>query len=469
LGVAVAEAILAVFVHTAPIDIPRLDEVVVDGRVLGFAAAIGVITGLLVAVLPARRGTTGDVQAVLRGGGAAVASERGGLRARQLLLTLQVTMSMALMVVTALIGTSLLRVLSVERGFDEERVITIPISLPAARYSEAVTRVATYDRLLSGIQSVPGVRSVTLTSLLPMQGEGQVNFIVADGVKVPRSEQPSANFRFVAPAFFETLGIAIQRGRSFTFDERHEDRPTPAVISEPVARRLWPGQDALGKRFSRGISEEPGFEVVGIATDARYTSLDRTPPLMVYVPYWWRSRASTSVLVNTSADAQAVMPAIGRALRVIDPEIAIGQMRPLTALVDAAVAGRRYQAELFLLFGAVALVITSLGVYAVTAYGISHRRREMNIRVALGANHAGVIRLILRQSAVPIVAGVALGAMVALGLAGVLTSLLYEVRPRDPMITATMAGFVGMVGVLTSLVATRRGLAIDPMAALRED
>src|SRR5262249_42410247 len=146
-------------------------------------------------------------------------------------------------------------------------------------------------------------------------------------------------------------------------------RLTPVVISEPVAARLWPGQDPIGKRFSRGYPGEPGFEVVGIATDARVTHVDRTPPLMVYIPYWWQSRTTMALLVKSSVDARAVMPSIRRVVQEIDPEIAIGESRSLDRLVDEALAGRRYQTELLVVFGAAALLIATIGVYAVTAYG----------------------------------------------------------------------------------------------------
>jgi ABC-type antimicrobial peptide transport system permease subunit len=243
----------------------------------------------------------------------------------------------------------------------------------------------------------------------------------------------------------------------------------PALVSDRTAERIWPGENAVGKRFSRGIPGEAGFEVVGVVADAKITSLDHTPPLMVYLPYWWRSRASLTVLIRTATDPAAVMPQVRRALRGIDPDIAIGDASSLEHIVDASIAGRRYQMQLFVAFGAVALFIATLGVYAVTSYGVSRRRREMNIRVALGARRSQVMRLVLGQATMPIAAGVVVGTAAALALGTVVASLLFDVRARDPFVLAGVATLVAAVGLAASALAARQGLRLDPASALREE
>ena len=243
----------------------------------------------------------------------------------------------------------------------------------------------------------------------------------------------------------------------------------PALVSDRTAARLWPGQDALGKRFSRGLPGEDGFEVVGVVADAKITSLERTPPLIVYLPYWWRARSTTSLVVRTAGDPALVIPSLRRAVHEIDPDIAIGNARPLDALVDASVAARRYQMQLFVAFGIVALFIATLGVYAVTSYGVTQRRREMNIRVALGARSRQVIAMAMRQGVASIAAGVVAGTGAALAIGGLVASLLFDVRPRDPLVLSAAVGVVAGTGILACLVATRRGLVIDPASALREE
>ena len=329
--------------------------------------------------------------------------------------------------------------------------------------------VAAYDRVLPAVRALPGVSSASVISVNPLSGSGQVNGIAPIDSATPRSEHPNANFRFVGPDFFRTMGIPVLRGRTFADDERPPRHVMPALISDRTAQRLWPNQDALGKQFSRAIPGEDGFEVVGIVADAKITSLEATPPLIVYLPYWWRSRATTTLLVKAGADPASLMPSVRRAVQAVDPEIAIGNVRPMDALVDASLAARRYQMQLFVAFGAVALLIALLGVYAVTSYGVSQRRREMNIRVALGARTEQVIAMAMAQGIAPIAAGVALGMFGALAIGGLVASLLFGVRPHDPSVIAAVVAVVSSVGVLACFVAARRGLAIDPASALREE
>ena len=469
LGVGVAWIALALFVRTAPIDLPRVNEVALDARVVGFAAVVSLIAGLAVAILPALRLAHRDLEATLRAGSGTVTVDRHGMRTRAVLLAFQVGLSVTLLVVTALLTTSFVRLLNVDKGFSSDRVLAVDIALPAIRYGDESVRRAAYDRLLSAVSALPGVEGVSTTSLLPLSGEGQVNFIEAEGETRPLSEQPTANFRIVAPEFFKTLSIPVVRGRAFRDDERDAGRAAPAVITESTAARLWPGEDAIGKRFSRGNQAEQGFEVVGMVANARTTALDQAPPMMVYVPYWWQSRTAVSMLIRTANDPVVLMPSVRRAIHSIDLEIAVGQFRPLDDVVNSSLAGRRYQMRLFMAFGVVALLIAALGVYAVTMYGASRRRREMNIRVALGANPRQVLGLVLRQGATPLAAGIIVGALAAAGMGTVVASLLFDVRARDPLVIGAVTALVGLVGAAALLVAARQSLVIDPASALRDE
>jgi putative ABC transport system permease protein len=374
-----------------------------------------------------------------------------------------------LLVVTALLSLSFGRLLRVDRGFDAGRVLTVDVSFPAARYAEEPARQATYDRILTAIHALPGVQAASTTSMLPLSGGGQVNFVAVSGNTQPIFTLPSANFRFVAPEYFRTLGIPIVRGRSFTDGERAPDRPAPALLSAPAAALLWPGQDAIGKRFSRGYPDEQGFEVVGVVADARLTSIERTPPLMVYAPYWWRSRASASLLIKAQGDPAMLLPAVRRVVHEIDPEIAVGDSRPLEQLVEISFAPRRYQTTLFLGFAAAAFLIAMMGVYSVTAYSVTRRRREMNIRVALGAKSSQILGLIVRQTGVPVAAGAVAGAAGALASGGLVASLLFDVPARDPLIVGAVVALVGTAGLVACVLAARQGLRINPAAALRTE
>ena len=223
----------------------------------------------------------------------------------------------------------------------------------------------------------------------------------------PSSWNPSANYRFVGPEYFRTLSMPITKGRSL--DEGDRNRAvTPAVVSARAAQTLWPGDDPIGRQFTRGDPTDH-FEVVGVVVDGHPTALEAESPLMVYVPYWFNNEGKSVLVVRTPAEATVVASELRRVIHAVDSEIAIADATPLSRVVDKALGSRHYQMWLFTAFGAVALLIATVGVYATTAYGVSRRRREMNIRVALGARASQVFTLVLRQSAMPLLAGIAVG------------------------------------------------------------
>lgn len=469
LGLFIAWACLRAFVRTAPIDLPRVTEVTIDARVLLFSAAVSIAAGLLTALPPAWRLARGDVHGSLRATSLTTTGDRQGLHARSVLLALQVALSVTLLVVTSLLAVSFTRLARVDRGFSGDHVLAVDVSLPSSVYAKAEARVSAYDRVLAAVRELPGVDGVSWTSILPLKGEDWVDAVTADGDARPIFERPTANYRFVAPEFFKTLSMPIRRGRAFEDADRSPDRPAlPALISEATAVRTWPGQDPVGKKFRRGSNDKP-FEVIGLVADARTTTVDAPPPLMVYVPYWFRSRASAALLVRTPSDPLSLSAAVRRSIQTVDPEIAVGASRPLEQIVDAAFGARRYQVTLFVAFGAAALLIAVVGIYAITAYGVSRRRREMNIRVALGAQTSQILGLVVRQTGVPIAAGALAGAAGALVTGRVVASLLFDVRARDPLIIAGVVALVGTAGLAACTLAARRELTIDPALALRQE
>jgi predicted permease len=466
LGVLIARQGLNLFVKTAPIDLPRVNDVIIDGRVLGFAALVAIAAGLSVALLPAWRIGRGDVQATLRGGGHG-ATDRGGLRVRATLLAVQVALSVTLLVVTGLFVTSFVQLLRVDPGFSPERVTAVEIAPIANRYPDEKARAALYDRILASAHDLPGITSAAWTSALPLTGETWVDLIARIGDTRPSSQKPSANYRFIGPDYFRTLSMPIAKGRAI--DERDRNRAVvPAVISARAAQALWPGEDPVGQQFARGDPSQH-FEVVGIVADGHATALEAESPLMVYVPYWFNNEGKSVLMVRTPGEAAAIAGELRRVIHAVDPEIAIADVSPLRQVVDKALAGRRYQMWLFTAFGAVALLIATVGVYATTAYGVSRRRREMNIRAALGARASQVIGLVLRQSLTPLFAGIAAGCAGALAMGTIVASLLFKVRAADPFVLATVVALVGAVGVLASATAARQEMRVDPAAALRNE
>jgi predicted permease len=464
-GLLVARAAVRVFVTTAPVSLPRVSEVSIDLRAAFFALTITPMAAAIVALLPAIRLGRGNLEAVLRSGGRG--ADRGGQRVRGLLLAAQVALCVTLLAATALFVSSLSRLLNVDTGFTPEGAALVEIAPVSARYPDVAARAALYDRILERVDQVPAVSAASWTSALPLTGETWVDKIVRRDGPAPSEASSSANFRFVGPQYFRAIGMPLLHGRGFEQTDR-KHTAVPAVLSERAAHLFWPNENPIGRHFTRSNPDQQ-FEIVGIVPDGHVTELDQQSPLMVYLPYWFNNEGKSVLVVRTRGDAAAVLPEIRQLVRGIDPEIAIARTAPLRDVVDAAVEGRRYQASLFTTFGAVALMIALLGVYATTAYGISKRRREMNIRVALGARASQVFALVLRQSTVPVLIGVGVGTAGALAIGDAIASQLFEVKPRDPGVLGGVALLMALAGAISAAVAARRGVRLDPAAALRDE
>ena len=465
LGLLLAASLLRLFVTTAPVSIPRVQDVVIDARVVAFALAAALLAALTVALLPAWRLGRGDLESVLRAGGRT--SDRGGRRVRGALLATQVALSVVLLAASGLFLSSLARVLRVDTGFTAESALTVEIAPVSSRYPDTPQRAALYDRILDRVRTAPGVTAAAWTSALPLTGETWVDAILRPDRRAAEGGKASANYRFVGPEYFRAIGTPILQGRSIEPQDRTRTL-IAAVISARTAKTMWPGEDAVGREFTRANPDEH-LQVVGIVPDGHVTALESEPPLMVYVPYWYNNEGKSVLVMRTRGDAAGAVAAVRAAVHDVDPDVAIASTAPLQRIVDAAVEGRRYQASLFTAFGGVALLIAILGVYATTAYGISRRRREMNIRVALGARVSQVSALVLRQSLAPLAIGLAGGVLGALAVGGAIASLLYEIQPRDPIVLMMVIAIVSGTGAAAAAIATRTGLRIEPASALRDE
>jgi predicted permease len=462
LGLVVARAALRVFVTTAPVSLPRVQDVAIDARVAAFAVVVTFLAAVAVASLPALRLGRDDLESILRSGGRTI--DRGGQRLRATLLTAQVGLSVMLLAVSGLFVTSLTRLLAVHTGFEPDSAVTIEVAPVSSRYPDAPARAALYDRILDRVHGIPGVTAAAWTSALPLTGETWVDQIVRTDRSAGPPAKATANYRFIGPEYFRAIGMPILEGRAIESQDRGHT-VTPVVVSARAAQTLWPGERAVGRRFTRGDMTEQ-LEIVGIVPDGHVTALDSPSPLMVYAPYWYNNEGKSILVVRARGDVAA---SVRQAVRDVDRDVAIAKVAPLQNVVDASVDARRYQASLFTAFGGVALIIAMVGVYATTAYGITRRRREMNIRVALGARMSQVLALVLRQSVTPVAVGLAGGLGGALAIGGLVASLLYEVTPRDPVVLAVVVVTVTATGTASALAAARRQLEIDPAAALRDE
>jgi putative ABC transport system permease protein len=442
--------------------VPRLDEVHVDTRTLIFTLIISTIAGLVIGVSPAWQVGNADAGEAMASGTRTTASGRTA-RLRFVLVSAQVALSAVCLIAAGLLLQSLVNLLHADRGFDTHHIMTVGVNPPMNRYPTPGTRVAFVRTALDRLKVLPGVVDVAAANMLPLAGEGGNSALSIAGTSVPLFEHALGNIRTVNSEYFRAMGLSLQAGRLFTDADRERQ---VAVISMSIAKRAWPGEDPVGKRFSFG-PPPPDREVIGVINDVRGVSLEAGPSFSVYVPYWQGFFIGTSFAVKTRQDPVAIAPAIRAAIRSIDAELPLSALQTMDEVVERSVAQRRFQTNLVLLFGAAAMLLASLGVYGVMSYAVTQRTTEIGIRLALGAEPGAVRRMVLRQALRPVAVGVAAAVPLALGTSSWLRSLLFGVSPQDPT-TITIACLTLITAtVLAAYLPARRAANLDPLNALR--
>jgi len=291
--------------------------------------------------------------------------------------------------------------------------------------------------------------------------------VSVEGTNVPFLDRPLADLRGVNSDYFGTLGIALRQGR--IFEEADRDRRL-AVVSALTAQRLWPGENPVGRRFKIGDPDGPFVEVAGVVGDVKGVTLDRTPTMTIYVPFWQRETyGGPSLAVRTALEPAAIFSSIRRAIHQLDSELPVPAFRTMEQIVDQSVAQRRFQMNLILLFGAAALALASLGIYGVVSYSVVMRTNEMGIRIALGARPAEILRMVLLQAMIPVAAGLACGLIASFAAGRLISGLLYGVRTADPVTTCGVVVTLLAVAGVAGFIPTRRATRVDPMTALRYD
>jgi len=463
LGVALAAWAVRAILANAPVDLPRAGEVQLDWRVLGFALAATVASGLLFGALPAWRATRTDPQSALQSGARATAGRRGA-QLRRSLIAAEVALSAACLVAAGLLLNSFWRVMRVDKGFRVERAVTVQLDLPWTRYPGENRQAQFIRPLLEQVAALAGVTEVATSSELPLSGAGNNNLVMPEGADWPIMERPLADRRAVSPGFFRTMGIPLLSGR--VFQDSDGDREV-GVISASMARRLWPGQDPVGRRFVEGDNKAHPTLVVGVVGDVRGDSLTKPPNLTLYRPYWQRYQDHVGLVVRAGAAPAALAGAIRREIRRLDAEMPVPAFQTLDQLVDDSVAQRRFQLELVLLFAAAALALAAVGVYGVVSQLVTQRTNEIGIRMALGARAADVRRMVLLEGLAPVAGGLAVGFAAALLGGRMVSGMLFDVRAADPLTFAAVATVLLASALTACLIPARRATRIDPLDALR--
>jgi putative ABC transport system permease protein len=462
LGVAFAYLGLQRLLDSAPIDLPRLSSVSVDARVLAFALGLSALTAVLFGILPAlRNGSSDTPYETLKSTSYSNAGGPAGLRLRNLLVALEVGLCATLLVTAGLFLASFIRLTTIPRGFDIQRVLAVDVALPGTKYAQDADVARFLENVLDKARSLPGVEAASISSYLPLRGETWIDIIRTEHDSRPDAELPSANLRFVSPGYFQTLRMPLRAGRDFAPSDRSH---MTAIISEGLAHKLWPNASPIGRKL---MDVGQAHEVVGVVGDARSTSLDQNPVDMLYIPLWQRPQNSSSILVRTAMDPKSIATALRAAVWSADPDIPVPEERTLQQILSESVARRRFQMTLVLVFAIAALALAAVGTYGVVSYAVARRRAEIGIRMALGASRTTVLGLVLRQGMMPVLAGLAAGALSALAIGAYVSTLLFQVSAHDPTAFALATAVLIVVSALACWIPARRAARMSPIDAIR--
>jgi predicted permease len=455
-----------------PDTISQAKEISIDVKVLVFTLLVSLLTGLFFGLAPALQATKFNLNETLKDGGRDSAASSRGNRVRAALVVAEVAISLVLLVGAGLLINSFMRLRSVDPGFRPENLLTMSVVLTPLKYPDMAHRSAFYTEMLRRVEAVPGVRSATVASQIPLTQQGDSSGLLFEGRPDPPAGQMNlAAIRVVAPLYFQTMNIRLLRGRAFT-DQDRADSPNVGVISETMAHRYWPGEDPLNKRFSFGKPESDAdmVTVVGIVNDVRQFGLDKDVKPQVYMSYQQMDGfLPRYLIVSTSVEPRSVASSVRGAVWEVDRDQPVSDISMMEDVLSESLARQRFSTILLGVFGAVALMLAAVGIYGVMSYSVAQRTREIGIRMALGARPQDVLKLAVGQGLKLVLIGVAIGAVAALALTRVMASLLYGVSPTDPVTFVTISLVLVGVALLASFVPARRATKVDPLIALRAE
>ena len=475
IGLLLAYWSVRALVAVNPSNVPRVDELGLDANVLLFTVLVSVGTGVLFGVMPALQISKSDLQSTLREGGRSGAGDRGGQRVRRVLVVAEVALALTLLVGAGLLVKSSARLSGVDPGFDPNDVLTFSLSLPEIEYPSDTAINAFYGAVLPAIAQLPGVRAVGATSVMPFGGGWTTGSFNVEGYQPPPDGNgPWGDIRIISPGFLETLKVPVLAGHVFTEQEARNPRPV-AVVDEEFVRRFYKSpSDAIGKRLWRG-SPTPSdstryVTIVGVVGHTKHEGLAAEARVQLYLPYEQRGGMSRmDIAVRTTGDPARYASSIRGAVRSVDKDEPIANVRTLDDLVSSSMGQRRLSMTLLGVFAGIALLLASVGIYGVMAYSVVQRTREMGLRMALGAKQSDVLALVLRQGMSLVLAGVAIGVVCALAITRVMASQLYSVRPTDPVTFISVALLLATIALVTTLLPAWRATLVDPTVALREE
>jgi putative ABC transport system permease protein len=472
-GLALAAGLTRALVALSPADIPRLDVISVNATVAAFTAGAAMFTGLLFGLLPAwqivRRESLADR---LHERGRSGLASRRSQRLRSALVVAETALSVVLVAGAVLLIRSFMLLSHVDPGFVVGRAVTFSLNLPDAQYHADEKRLAFYRELRERITSVPGVTEMgAVLAIPPTPPTFNLTFDVEGRPPAPPGDDPTLEVRVADTAYFQTMGIALKRGRMFTNDDRLGTTPV-VVLTESAVQKFFPGEDPIGRHITLGWKRNNtrvGGDVVGVVADVKSFGLDQAAPPQIYVPLSQAPIESMAFVVRTATPETSLVGPIRAAVRGVDPNLPLNRLETLAEHVEKSIATQRFFMLLLAAFAGVALALAAVGIFGVLSHVVTQRTREIGIRVALGAGRGSVVSLVIGQACFLAGIGIVLGVGGAIGLSSLMRTLLFEVSPTDPMSLALVAAGLLVVSGLAAWWPARKAASVDPLTALRAE
>jgi putative ABC transport system permease protein len=450
------------------VPIARLDQVSIDGTVLLFTAGAALVSALLFGIAPALTSAGARLTESLKDGGRSGSAARGA-RIRSVFVVVETALALILLVGSGLLLRSFVALMRVDPGFDPAHTMTVKVSIPTAKYRDAAQQQAFFNQLFEKLDALPGVTAAGGTSFLPIAGLGAATgFQIVGQPKPSAGQEPVTDVRVVTHDYFKAMGVPLLRGR--TFDSRDAGTNVRRVIvNQALARKHFPNEDPIGKSIIVSWNDEGADEIVGVVGDVRQQDLETEARATIYWPPGRFTYPFMSVAIRTAGDPRTVVAGAVAALHELDPNVAAADVKTMDAVIDASVAQRRLTMLLLSIFAVVALVLAAVGIYGVIGYSVSQRTQEIGIRMALGAQRATVLRMVVGQAMLLAALGIAAGAGGAWGLTRLMQKLLFGVEPSDPATFVGVAGILALVAAVAASIPGLRATRVDPVIALRSE
>ena len=460
-------AIVSAFPQNQLNAMPFLKTLSLNASILGFSFALSLITGIVFGLAPALQSSRLDLNEVLKEGGRNMAAGASH-RLRSAMVVTEIALAVVLLVGAGLMMKSLLRLLQTNVGFKTDKLLTMTVVLPPSKFKDTNQIINVHQQLQERVQSLPGVADAGTIDILPLNSGNTSRFSVDGDPLPPPGQETEANVRVVSDSYFRTLGVPLFAGRMF---DEHDgpDKPGVVIIGKTIADRLFPGRDPVGRKISYPSSQYPPDLIVGVVGDVKTTRLDEQLRPVLYYPFRQAATPFANLVVRTDGDPTALAGSIRNEIRNIEPDTAFLNVNSMDRMIAQTPASfmRRFPALLIGIFAIVALLLASIGIYGVVSYSVSQQTHHIGVRMALGANSADILRMVLKEGLMLALAGVGIGIAAAFGLMRLLRTLLFEVSTNDAATFASVAGALFVVALLACYLPARRATKVDPLVALR--